>query len=117
MAKDLYEAKTGTQSLVFAADIGDETPLELKLVESTLYEAGEVRNEIGNDDIPKNGDWLPVRTEDDSTADDPTYVNAVAELIEELQDKSVKPGDTFTITRCEKTETQHYAQYEVNVKA
>lgn len=116
MTKDLYEAETGTTDLFFAADMAEETPLELRLDAPELYSADEVRDEIGNPDVPRYGDWIPVEAPGDSTAEDPSFAMAPAELIEELQDKAVKPGDVFTITRCELTETQHYEQYEINVE-
>jgi len=116
MPKDLYEAETGTTDLYFAADMTEETPLELRLTASELYSADEVRDEIENPDVPRYGDWIPVEAPGDSTAHGPSFAMAPAELIEALQDKAVQPGDTFTVTRCELTETQHYEQYEVNVE-
>ena len=115
MTKDLYEAETGTRDLYFASDMSEETPLELRLTAGKLYEAEEVRDEIGNPDVPRYGDWIPVEAPGDQP-DDPSFAMAPAELIREIQNKAIQPGDTFTVTRCEKTETEHYEQYEVNVE-
>ena len=117
MPENLYEAETGTTDLIFASDMAEDevTPLELRLTAGKLYEADEVRDEIGNPDVPRYGDWVPVETAADRP-EDPSFAMAPAELIEELQDKAIQPGDTFTVTRCEKIETQHYERYEVNVE-
>lgn len=114
MTKDLYEAETGSPDLVFASDLGEETR-ELKLQAGTLYEAGEVRDEIENPETPSYGNWIPIQEPGDTDGDQ-SFCQAPAELVEAIQDLAIEPGDTFRVTRCEKSGSEDYAPYEVNVE-
>jgi len=108
MPTDLSEHETGGIDVLFADDLPATT---FRLRESAVYEADEVRQETGTD-IPKFGNWMPVRLDDGTEG----WMVALGELVEELQRLENPQAVTCTITRCEKSGTQQTDPYEVNVE-
>jgi hypothetical protein len=114
MPTDLDDAETGGIDLYFADDLEGTT---FFLRDRAVYDAPEVRDEIGGD-VPKFGRWLPVQEADQHGQTHGTgWAVAVGELIEELQDLAVDPVEVpWTVTRCEKAGDDQTAPYEVNVE-
>lgn len=83
---------------------------EFRLSEDAVYDAGEVREETESD-VPKYGKWLPVKIDGKET-----YMTAPRELREELMSESAEPGQSFEITRMEKSGQDDSAPYEVNLE-
>jgi len=108
MPTDLAEAETGGVNLFFADDLEGE---QFDLQDASVYDAEEVRQEIGGD-VPKFGRWMPV-----DHADGDGWIVALGELIEELQQFENPQAVTFTVTRCEKSGNEQADPYEVNVEA
>lgn len=107
MPVDLEDHDTGGIELLFADDLEGTT---LKLREASVYEAEEVRSEVGGD-IPKFGNWLPVETDDGDA-----WAVALGEFVDELKTYENPMALTFTVTRCEKSGTDQTDPYEVNVE-
>lgn len=115
MTRDLYEAETGAPDLYFASELDEQSP-ELKLQAGELFSADEVRDEIENPETPSYGDWIPVQDAKTGTAER-SFCQAPSELVQEIQDNSVEPGDVFQITRCSRPPgAPDHAPYEVNVE-
>lgn len=110
MPTDLSDASTGGASLVFA---GDASGARFRLREAVLYDAEEVRDELGHDDDdpPQYGRWLPVEIEEEDA-----WMVAPGELIEELQRLEAEPGEVLEITRIEKSGSAETDPFEVNVE-
>jgi hypothetical protein len=115
MPTDLSEAETGGIDLYFADDLEGET---FTLRDSAVYEAEEVRQEVGGD-VPKFGRWLPVEaTDKNGQSHGDGWTVAVGELIEELQGLAADPGVIpWTVTACRKSGPDQTDPYEVNVEA
>lgn len=108
MPTDLADHDTGGIELLFA----DELPgTVFSLRETAVYEAEEVRSEVGGD-IPKFGDWLPVEVEGDGAA----WIVALGELVEELKQYENPQAVELEVTRCEKSGSQQTDPYEVNLE-
>jgi hypothetical protein len=114
MPVDLNDAETGGIDLFFADDLSGET---FMLRDAAVYDADEVRDEIGGD-VPKFGRWMPVHmATSDGQTEGSGWVVAVGELIEELQTVRADPVEVpFTVTRCEKSGSGQTDPYEVNVE-
>lgn len=114
MPTDLSEAQTGSIDLYFADDLEGET---FFLQDSAVYEAEEVRDEIGGE-VPKFGRWLPVHEADqDGQTHGSGWIVAVGELVEELQALAVDPVEVpWTVTACRKSGPDQTDPYEVNVE-
>lgn len=108
MPTNLDEASTGGSELVFASDLQGTV---FKLAEAAVYDADEVRDELGDEDTPAFGRWLPVEVSDGEA-----WLNAVGELVEELQDAEAESGDGFQVTRCQKSGSEETDPYEVNLE-
>lgn len=93
MPTDLAESVTGDVELVFP----DNAPgKQYRLRESAVYDAVEVRDEIGagDDDVPQFGHWLPVTILD---RDETGFLNAPSELRQELVSAEAEAGDEFRV--------------------
>jgi hypothetical protein len=108
MPTDLADVETGGATLLFADDLSGTV---LKLRENAVYDAEEVRVEIGGD-VPKFGNWLPVDTESEGEC----WAVALGELVEELQQYENPSSLELKVTRCEKSGDQQTDPYEVNVE-
>lgn len=95
MPRKLEDSVTGAAELIFP---DDATGDRYRLRELAVYEAEEVRDELGDSDVPKYGDWIPVETGDDDEA----WLCAPSELRRRLVEETVETGDWFTVTRLAK---------------
>lgn len=107
MPTDLDDYETGGTELLFADDLEGST---FSLRELAVYEAEEVRSEVGGD-VPKFGNWLPI-----TTADGDGWAVAIGELVEELQQFENPAALDLDVTRCEKSGSSQTDPYEVNVE-
>jgi len=107
MPTDLDDYETGGTELLFSGDLEGAT---LSLRDMAVYEAEEVREEVGGD-VPKFGNWLPVETEDGDG-----WAVALGELVEEIKQYENPVAVTFKVTRCEKSGTKQTDSYEVNTE-
>lgn len=108
MPTDLAEAaSSGATELIFP---DDATRYEYRLREGQVYDAEEVRGEIGNSDVPQWGNWLPVEIEDGEA-----WLNAPSQLITELVEIGIEPGHRWTVDRLEKTGSRQSDPYEVEL--
>lgn len=110
MPTELSEAKTGSSSLVFAADAQG---IVFRLTEAAVYGAEEVREEIGqgDDGTPEYGRWLRAEIEEEEA-----WINAPGEVIQELQRLDAEAGEIFTVTRCQKAGNGETDPWEVNME-
>lgn len=108
MPTDLADSTSGG-TLIFP---GDAVGIEFKLRETAVYDAEEVRAELGNEETPQFGLWLPVETPGDGEG----WLNSPGELREELIDAEAAPGETYRVTRMEKNGTEETSAYEVNLE-
>jgi len=108
MPVDLEDAETGGIDLLFGDDL-EGTKFQLR--EASVYEAEEVRDDVGGD-VPKFGRWVPVSRDSGEG-----WAVALGELLEELQRYEAPEGDTYEVTRCEKSGSEQTDPYEVNLKA
>jgi len=92
MPEDLADSVSGSAELIFPDDADSRT---YRLEELSVYEAEEVRNEIGSDDVPQYGSWIPVTEETDSRA----WLNAPSQLRSQLVKDNVTAGERFKITK------------------
>lgn len=106
MPTDLSDAETGGPSLVFADDLQGTV---FQLAEPKIYDADEV-SDPGR--VPEFGEWIPAQDADGREV----WLVAVSELVEELQTVDAPGGDTFEITRCEKSGPKQTDPYEVNLE-
>lgn len=106
MPEKLSESVMGVE-LVFPSDA---TGTVFKLDEDAVYAAEEVRDETGTD-TPQYGKWLRVEVDGREA-----FLNAPAELREELVNHEAKPGEIFEVTRMAQPGTDPSAPYEVNVE-
>jgi hypothetical protein len=109
MPTNLSDADTGGETLLFADQLVDT---EFRLVETAVYDAEEVRDEI-DQDIPKFGRWLPASIEGQ---DERAWLVGLGELIEELQRFEDPTAGSYEVTRCEKSGSGEQDPYEVNVE-
>lgn len=107
MPTSLDDYDTGGTELLFADDL-EGTVLSLR--EAAVYEAEEVREEVGGD-VPKFGNWLPVQT-----ADGDGWAVALGELVEEIETYENPVAIQFEITRCVKSGPKQTDSYEVNTE-
>lgn len=82
------------------------------VAELAVYEAEEVREELGQDDdgTPAFGRWIPAEIDGDIH-----WLAAPGELIEELQRIDPEVGDVIEVTRCVKSGDRQTDPYEVNL--
>lgn len=98
MPRSFDEVSTGDVELVFPDDAAGKT---YRLEEQAVYEAGEVRDEAGTDDVPKYGDWLRVEV-----GGREAWLNAPSALLSEVASRdgsNVSSGEQFTVDRLTKT--------------
>lgn len=91
MPTELDKSVTGNDPLVFP---DDATGRQYRLSELAVYDAEEVRNEIGSEDVPRFGSWLPVEIEDQ---DRDGWLNAPSELRRVLVEAEVEAGQLFEV--------------------
>lgn len=107
MPTDLGEASSGTGELIFP---DDATGNEYRLREQAVYDADEVRAEIGNDDVPRFGRWLPVENGAGNA-----WLSAPSALIDELQQHEIG-NDPFRIVTMEKPGHEESNPYRVEIE-
>lgn len=91
MPEKLSESVTGGAELIFPDDASSQ---EYRLREEAVYDAEEVRDDLGNGtEVPRYGSWIPVETEQDSQA----WLNAPSQLRNELVAAELESGDLFRI--------------------
>lgn len=109
MPIDLDDATTGGAQLIFP---DDAEGVRFRLREASVYDADEVREELGQEDngTPAYGRWLPVEIEEKDC-----WLNAPGEMIEELQQIEAEPGEVLEVTRLEKSGPGETDPFEANV--
>lgn len=110
MPTDLSNASTGGTSLLFQDDAAG---CRFRLKEAQIYDAEEVRDQLGHgpDDPPAYGRWLSVEVESSDA-----WLVAPGEMVDELQRLGAASGEVFEVTRIEKSGTAETAPYEVNLE-
>lgn len=110
MPTELENASTGGASLIFP---DDASGCRFRLSEALLYEAEEVRDELGHDgdSPPKFGRWLRTEIEDGEA-----WLLAPGELVRELQRLEAKNGELFEVTRIKKSGNGETDPFEVNLE-
>jgi len=114
MPTDLSDVETSGTELWFSGDVEAKT---FVLRQASVFDAAEVREEMGTD-VPEFGRWFPVTViADDGQPEREGFIVAVGELIEELQDMQPDPTAVgWTVTRMEKSGPKQTDPYEVNVE-
>jgi hypothetical protein len=105
MPRNLKDSVSGSTELIFPDDV-DGT---YRLRERSVYDAGEVRDELDGD-VPQYGDWIPV--EDDG---DEAWLVAPSDLRAQLIDREIRTGERFTIDEMVKTGREQSDPYSVTV--
>lgn len=105
MTRKLEETVTGSTELVFP----DDGKGMYRLRERTVFDAEEVRSELGGD-IPQYGVWLPVELDGEDA-----WLNAPSELRSILVEDEIKPGERFEIVTMRQTGTGQSDPYKVQV--
>lgn len=90
--------------------ISDASGVIFRLNKTAVYSAEEVQEQIDQDGTPQYGRWLNVEIEDE-----PAFLLAPSELIEELQDLEASNGEVFEVTRAEKPGSEETDPWEVNL--
>lgn len=108
MPRKLSESVTGAVELIFP---DDATGNQYRLRELAVYGPEEVRDELGDSDVPKYGDWLPVETENGDEA----WLNAPSQLRKRLVDEQVETSDRFTVTELAQTGSQQSDPYRAQI--
>jgi hypothetical protein len=106
MPEDLEETISGSTELVFPDDAVDQT---YSLQERSVYDAGEVREEMDSE-IPEYGSWLPVDLDGDQA-----WLVAPSELRSVLVDQEIRTGERFSIDKMQKTGRGQSDPYTVEV--
>ncbi len=106
MPEDLSDAVTGSTELVFPDDADGQT---YSLRERSVYDAGEVRDEM-DADIPEYGSWLPVEVDGDQA-----WLVAPSDLLAKLDDQEINPGERFRIEKMIKSGREESDPYDVTV--
>lgn len=108
MPRELSESVSGAVELIFP---GDADGQEYRLRELGVYEAEEVREELGDGDVPQYGDWMKVVTEMDEEA----WLCAPSQLRKRLLDEEVEPGNRVTIHELKKTGSRQSDPYRAEI--
>jgi arginine/lysine/ornithine decarboxylase len=108
MPKDLTDSVSGSTELVFP----DGATGRYRLRERSVYEADEVREELGGD-VPKYGSWLPVE-ETDTGAE--AWLTAPSQLRSVLVEDEIRPGELFEIVSMTKAGHDPSDPYRVTVE-
>lgn len=107
MPTDLDEYDSGGTELIFSDELEGTT---FSLRELAVYEAEEVRQEVGGD-VPKFGNWIPIKTDDVDG-----WAVALGELVEEIKRYENPVAVTISVTRCQKSGDNQTDPYEVNTE-
>lgn len=107
MPEDLANSVSGSTELVFP----DDARGQYSLRERSVYDAEEVRTELGGD-VPQYGSWIPV---DDEETGDEAWLTAPSQLRTELVEKEIKIGELFEIEKMEKTGRKQSDPYRVEL--
>jgi hypothetical protein len=110
MPQELSESVSGSIELVFP---DDASGMKYRLRERSVYDAEEVRNELGGD-MPKFGDWLPV-TIRHSDGDEEGWLIAPSDLRRQLVEENVGPNEDFLIRAMNKAGSQQSDPYRVDL--
>lgn len=108
MPEDLKESVTGSTELVFP----DDATGTYRLREKAVYDAEEVRVELGGD-VPKYGAWLPVENPDTSSE---AWLTAPSQLRSELVTREVQKRELFEIVTIDKTGSGESDPYRVEIE-
>jgi len=106
MPTKLNDAVSGAADLIFP----DDATGTYQLAESNVYEAEEVRDQLGGD-MPKHGQWIPIVTERGRTE----FLTAPSRLITELVKAEVTESERFSIESMVQYGTEPNDPYEVTV--
>lgn len=102
-------AGNGTE-LVFPDEATDR---QYRLRELAVYDAEEVRDDLGDSDVPKFGSWLPVTLPDRDGEE--AWLCAPSSVRQQLVTREVTEADTFTITGLEKSGTRESDPYRAEI--
>lgn len=108
MPEDLTDSVTGSTELVFP----DDAVGQYRLRERSVYDAEEVRTELGGD-VPQYGSWLPV--EETETGMD-AWLTAPSQLRTELVNAEVRSQELFEIVTMEKRGRDESDPYHVAIR-
>ena len=108
MPEDLTDSVTGSTELVFP----DDATGQYRLRERSVYDAEEVRTELGGD-VPQYGSWLPV--EETETGMD-AWLTAPSQLRTELVNAEVRSQELFEIVTMEKRGRDESDPYHVAIR-
>lgn len=111
MPRDLADTVSTGPELVFPDSAPGET---YKLYERSVYSASEVQDEI-EQDLPRYGDWILVIAED-LQGGAKAFLNAPANLRQELVEKQVTEGQRFTVTELAKSGHQESDPYQATIE-
>ena len=107
MPTDLNESVSGSTELVFP----DDSTGTYRLRKRSVYDAEEVRAELGGD-VPKYGSWIPV--EIDETGEE-AWLTAPSELRARLVEDEIGTDERFCIETMQKRGRDQSDPYEVQV--
>lgn len=108
MPQDLTDSVSGSTELVFP----DGATGRYRLRERSVYDADEVREELGGD-VPKYGSWLPVEIPD-TGAD--AWLTAPSQLRAALVEDEIRTGELFEIVTMTKTGHELSDPYRVQIE-
>jgi len=108
MPEDLTESVSRSTELVFP----DDATGQYRLRERSVYDAEEVRMELGGD-VPQYGSWIPV--EEMETGMD-AWLTAPSQLRTELVNEEVRSQELFEIVTMEKRGRDQSDPYHVAIR-
>jgi hypothetical protein len=108
MPEDLTDSVSGSTELVFP----DDATGQYRLRERSVYDAEEVRLELGGD-VPQYGSWIPVEEAGTGTE---AWLTAPSQLRSELVNKEVRSQELFEIVEMEKRGLDQSDPYQVTVE-
>lgn len=108
MPTNLSDSVAASVELIFPDEATDKT---YSLRELTVYDAEEVRDEIGSEDVPQYGQWLPVKMDGEDA-----WLSAPSELRSLLVEDNIREGELFEIREMRKTGGRQSDPYSVSVE-
>jgi hypothetical protein len=108
MPTDLTDSVSGTTELIFP---DDSTGSTYRLRELVVFEAEEVRDELGGE-VPQYGSWVPVTVEETG---EEAYLTAPAQLRNELVNSDVTEDERFEIVKMRKEGRDQSSPYQVSI--
>ena len=97
--ESLEDSVTATRELVFPDDASGR---DYRSPELNVYDAEEVREELGGTETPQYGKWLQVEILDAAGGED-GFLAAPSDLRAELVESNIRPGEVFRIDSLTKT--------------